>query len=192
MWIFEIKHGHLGYWADFAVYGFGVAVWGGGMVLLAPRDEPTLLLFFGALGLAGWTLVEYLMHRFVLHGIEPFRRWHAMHHEAPAALISTPTVLTAGAIGLLVFLPAMLLGNPWRACALTLGLSLGYLLYSLLHHGIHHWRAKRRWLKERKYLHAVHHHEDGRCSYGVTTSFWDRVFRTDCESFRARTQNDEA
>jgi cyclopropane-fatty-acyl-phospholipid synthase len=27
-------------------------------------------------GLLGWSLIEYGVHRFVLHGLAPFRRWY--------------------------------------------------------------------------------------------------------------------
>ncbi|MDX5446368.1 MAG: hypothetical protein LPJ87_09975, partial [Zoogloeaceae bacterium] len=40
----------------------GLRLWTGSILLIA--------------GLVSWTLLEYLLHRFVLHGRGPFQRWH--------------------------------------------------------------------------------------------------------------------
>ena len=127
-------------------------------------------------GLGSWTAMEYALHRFVLHGLQPFSRWHAEHHQRPQALIFTSTILSATLIAILVFLPMLLLGDLWRACALTLGLLTGYLSYTITHHAIHHWRTSNPWLNERKRWHALHHRNGRSSRYGVTSGFWDRVF----------------
>ena len=127
-------------------------------------------------GLAGWTLLEYALHRFVLHGLRPFSDWHAEHHHRPAALICAPTILSASLIAALVFLPAWALGGLWPACAITLGVLGGYLAYAITHHATHHWRASNRWTRQRKRWHALHHDRHrGPGHYGVTTSFWDHL-----------------
>jgi cyclopropane-fatty-acyl-phospholipid synthase len=36
-----------------------------------------------AAGLCSWTLLEYLLHRLMLHRVEPFRGWHLQHHLHP-------------------------------------------------------------------------------------------------------------
>jgi sterol desaturase/sphingolipid hydroxylase (fatty acid hydroxylase superfamily) len=173
-----LKHSRLVYWADFAAYGLALFLLAAWLVRKGPHDQwPSLLLLVVA-GVAVWSLVEYGMHRFVLHGLEPFQSWHAMHHDQPGALISTPTVISAILIAALVFFPAMLLAGPWRAGALTLGLTAGYLGYALTHHATHHWRAGSVWLKQRKSWHAQHHHARGAGCYGVSSSLWDRVFKS--------------
>tara|TARA_R110002074_G_scaffold90763_3_gene198817 strand:+ start:1632 stop:1898 length:267 start_codon:yes stop_codon:yes gene_type:complete len=79
----------------------------------------------------------------------------------------------------LVFLPALVLsGNLWRACALTLGVLVGYLFFSITHHAIHHWSADSAWLKQRKRWHAQHHVTRQSGCFGVTSAFWDHVFRS--------------
>ena len=128
-------------------------------------------------GLVSWTAIEYALHRFVLHGMQPFARWHAEHHQRPRALICSPTIVSASLIVTLVFLPALLLGGLWRACALTLGVLAGYLAYAITHHATHHWRADNAWMKDRKRWHALHHRQaDHPGHYGVTSAFWDHVF----------------
>ena len=90
---------------------------------------------------------------------------------------ATPTVLSAALVVALVFLPVLAFGGIWNACALTLGVLIGYLLYAVTHHATHHWPAGSAWLKRRKRWHALHHHDAGRLGrFGVTSAFWDHVF----------------
>jgi sterol desaturase/sphingolipid hydroxylase (fatty acid hydroxylase superfamily) len=134
-------------------------------------------------GFGSWTLIEYKIHGFVLHRLKPFQRWHTMDHRRQTDLIYTPTVLTAGAVTGFAFLPARMLSDPFRACALTLGLLIGYAAYSVTHHAVHHWRCDGAWLSRRKRWHSLHHRPGqpvGR--YSVTTAFRDHVFRSTAQT----------
>ncbi len=89
-------------------------------------------------GLMSYGLLEYVVHRWVLHGPPSLaRRGHAQHHAEPRALISTPLfVITIGALAIwgllgLVF-PAGL------APLLVFGLYAGYNYFALVHHWQHH------------------------------------------------------
>jgi sterol desaturase/sphingolipid hydroxylase (fatty acid hydroxylase superfamily) len=157
------------------LYGTAVLLLAAYLLAAGPHEQRLALLAWVAAGLGSWSAIEYGLHRFVLHGLQPFRRWHAEHHQRPTALICAPTILSATLIVGLVFLPALVLGNLWQACALTLGVLVGYLAYSVTHHATHHWRADNAWLKQRKQWHALHHHHPQAGYYGVTSSFWDRV-----------------
>lgn len=176
MALLAIEHGRAAYWADFVFYAAAVATLATVLTLFGPREQWPCLASLVIGGTVAWTLVEYAVHRFVLHGLEPFRAWHTKHHERPTALISAPTLLSATLIGLLVFLPGFLAAGAWRSAALTLGLTAGYLGYALLHHATHHWRPRSAWLKRRKRWHALHHHAVGAGCYGVSCACWDRVF----------------
>ena len=183
----SVEHGKLAYWSDFAFYGVVVAVLSGWVAFVSPRGggiESTALVL---LGLASWSLIEYLIHRFVLHGIQPFSGWHERHHSRPAALVSAPTVLSATLLAALVFLPTLALGGLRTSSALSLGVLSGYLVYSVVHHATHHWRADSAWAKRRKLWHAMHHRDaaDG-CCYGVTSRLWDHVFATALRRPKAR------
>jgi cyclopropane-fatty-acyl-phospholipid synthase len=46
------------------------------------------------------------------------KAWHAEHHRRPRTLIGTRTILGAALIAMLVFLPALVLSDLWRACVL--------------------------------------------------------------------------
>jgi len=176
MGLFKLEHSPSAYRADFILYGSAVAILAAFLLVASPRAQRLEIVALALLGLVSWSAIEYALHRFVLHGLQPFRRWHTQHHLRPAALIATPTILSGTLIALLGFLPALLLADLWSACALTLGLLTGYLVYAITHHAIHHWRADNTWLKERKRLHALHHHSEQPGCYGVTSAFWDRVF----------------
>jgi len=176
MAVFTFEHSRFAYFADFALYGGAVVVLAAFLLIAAPGDQWLEIVTFATVGLGGWTAIEYVLHRFVLHGLQPFRRWHVEHHRRPAAPISTPTILSATLIIVLVFLPSLLLGDLWRACALTLGLLTGYFGYAITHHAVHHWRTNNAFLKRRKRWHALHHHSEQAGCYGVTSSFWDLVF----------------
>jgi sterol desaturase/sphingolipid hydroxylase (fatty acid hydroxylase superfamily) len=176
MTVFSLEHGESAYWTDFGIYGAMVTALTILLSVFAPHEHWLGLVGLVAIGAATWTLMEYALHRFVLHGLEPFLSWHAEHHERPTALMATPTLLSVALIAFLVFVPALLAAGRWRASALTLGVIAGYFVYGLTHHATHHWRSLGPWMKQRKRWHARHHHVAG--CYGVTSSFWDKVFGT--------------
>lgn len=95
MKLFSIEHSRAVYWADFALYASAVSVFSVLLRVASPRGEWRVSAGLVALGLAGWTIIEYGLHRSVLHGVAPFRHWHAQQHQRPTALISAPTLLSA-------------------------------------------------------------------------------------------------
>ena len=132
---------------------------------------------FAVTGLLAWTLAEWLLHRYIYHLWTSFlTAGHAMHHENPRALIGVPWYLTTVAI-VVVF---ELLAIPLRpsSTGVVMGFAwLGYIFYCVLHHGSHHWRGQRGWLKQMKRHHLIHHaHPE--YNWGFTTPLWDHVFGT--------------
>lgn len=163
---------------DFIAYGLAVATLTGWLTLQAPDGTGWSLVGLALAGVVLWTALEYALHRFVLHGLEPFASWHSEHHRRPKALIGTPTLVSAPLFGLLVALPAVLALGPLRGGALTLGVLAGYLAYVAMHHALHHDRMVHPWWQARRYAHARHHHLLQPCCFGVTSGFWDRVLST--------------
>jgi sterol desaturase/sphingolipid hydroxylase (fatty acid hydroxylase superfamily) len=179
MGLLTTEHGKAGYLADFVLYTVAAGVLAVLLALVAPYEIRPQFVALALLGVVAWTLVEYLLHRFVLHGMQPFRTWHAEPHRRPRALIGTPTILSAALIALLVFLPALVLSDVWRASALTFGLLSGYLVYAIAHHAMHHWRAGNAWTRGLKRSHAMHHYQIGPPAwFDVTSPIWDIVFAT--------------
>ena len=177
MTILTLEHGRSAYWADFVAYGaasLGLLVM---LVRWAPSGQALAEAGLVALGALLWTLMEYMIHRFLLHGLDPFKQWHAEHHRRPTALIGLPTVCSAALFAGTTFLPVLWMGQAWQACAVTLGVLLGYLAYCYAHHATHHWRVRTPWMLRLKRWHAIHHHaqEIDQC-FGVTVPLWDHVF----------------
>jgi cyclopropane-fatty-acyl-phospholipid synthase len=176
---FALEHSKAAYVADFGLYGIAVTGLAAYLLVAAPVGEHALLFALVILGLIAWSPIEYGLHRFVLHGVKPFRDWHQQHHARPRALICMPTVFSAALIGSLIWLPAWWLAGRWQASALTLDVLAGYWLYALAHHATHHWRSRWRWLKRSKTWHALHHSATDQVGrYGVTGDFGDHQLGT--------------
>jgi cyclopropane-fatty-acyl-phospholipid synthase len=163
--------------ADLVVQTATILLLGALLLRHGPQQQRLSLMGLVVGGLLAWTLIEYCVHRFVLHGLRPWRAWHAQHHLHPASLVYAPTMLVSALFAALVFAPLLWLGGLWLACGLTLGVLCGYLFYSLTHLAIHRRTTRNRWLRKRQRWHAEHHRGAGRAGrYGVTTDFWDRLF----------------
>jgi len=180
MGLFSFEHSKAAYAADFILYSGAIGVLLVTLMYVTPLNLTWMAMGYGLLGLAAWSVIEYVLHRFVLHGLEPFKGWHIAHHQRPSALMGTPTVLSATLFVLLVYLPTWWMAGLWRASALTMGLLMGYLVYSLAHHAMHHrtrqWPGLGIWLRHHRHWHAKHHQSTTPCCYGVTSSLWDHVF----------------
>jgi cyclopropane-fatty-acyl-phospholipid synthase len=176
--LFSLQHSRAMVRADFACYGLLVAALAAVLRVTVPPGHVLQAAACVAAGAAAWSLAEYLLHRWVLHGLQPFKRWHALHHAQPRALIATPTALTVALFGLLVAAPALWLEPLWRGFALTLGVLAGYLAYTVTHHAVHQWHGGGAWLRRHRRWHALHHHAGAHTCYGVSSIFWDRVFGT--------------
>jgi sterol desaturase/sphingolipid hydroxylase (fatty acid hydroxylase superfamily) len=129
-------------------------------------------------GVAAWTLLEYLVHRIVFHRYSVGRRLHQLHHDHPndpdAERSSLSTPLIASPTGFLLIVTAGLEDGS----AIFAGLLLGYLAFIIVHYAVHRWPIETNsWLYSAKIRHLTHHRFEN-CNYGVTTIFWDIVFRT--------------
>lgn len=178
MGFLSLEHGPAAYRADFVLQGAVVALLASLLLWRSPHGMALALLASVALGGFAWTLIEYGLHRFVLHGVQPFRRWHGAHHGRPTALIGLPIPASAALFVLLVFVPAWWATNGWLATGLTLGVLIGYLAYTVVHHATHHAALGRgAWLQRRRRWHALHHrHVERAVCFGVTSGFWDHLF----------------
>jgi sterol desaturase/sphingolipid hydroxylase (fatty acid hydroxylase superfamily) len=139
-----------------------------------------------ALGIMGWSLTEYLLHRFVFH-FEPDGKWgrrvhfiiHGVHHDFPhdpMRLVMPPSVSIPLAI-VFWFGFRVVLGGAWAMPAFA-GFLLGYLAYDMAHYHMHHHRSKNRLSLALRRYHYRHHFQQSDRGFGVTTPLWDRVFRT--------------
>jgi 4-hydroxysphinganine ceramide fatty acyl 2-hydroxylase len=128
-------------------------------------------------GYLAWTLTEYCFHRWVYHSIPSiFRDGHDIHHETPLTLIAMPWVITTLTMAAVWYLCAFAFHIPFILAVLA-GWLVGFVSYSLVHHGLHHWTLNARWTRRLKAYHRIHHHFP-EYNYGVTMNWWDRVFGT--------------
>jgi sterol desaturase/sphingolipid hydroxylase (fatty acid hydroxylase superfamily) len=167
-----------GYLADFYVYPLVAAALGMSAILPAPHHWSALGCAFVA-GLAAWTPLEYVLHRWVLHRALWFRSRHEEHHRDPRAFVGTPTWLSIVAIASLILLPSASICGLAIGSSFTGGLTLGYLAYVAVHYATHHGHfAPGSYFSRLKRRHAIHHHSGVEGNFGVTTPFWDHVFGT--------------
>jgi sterol desaturase/sphingolipid hydroxylase (fatty acid hydroxylase superfamily) len=136
-------------------------------------------------GIFFWTLFEYFAHRFLFH-MTPSSAWgqrvayilHGNHHEFPRdktrlLMPPAPSLIMAGIVFSIFFLVA---GN-WTLMFFP-GFISGYLLYGSLHYSIHAFNPPFKWMKPLWRNHHLHHYKDDHRGFGVTSTFWDRVFGT--------------
>jgi sterol desaturase/sphingolipid hydroxylase (fatty acid hydroxylase superfamily) len=130
-------------------------------------------------GLAAWTLTEYLMHRLILHNVAYFKNLHDGHHDDPKALIDTPIWASLTVLIVVVLTPSYWALGPCDGLGFTFGMTLGYVVYSVVHHAMHFWSFPHdSYLYRCKHRHALHHYSEVDGNFGVTTPIWDYIFGT--------------
>ena len=166
-------------------YPASLAVPCAGLVVLAMNwpvevlgDQGLASFSVGLAGVAAWTLTEYVLHRWMLHGVEPFRSWHRVHHHNAALPIRVPVLFSVLLAATVIGLPALISGGSAFAAPLSAGMLLGNLLQESVHHRLHDTRPLGNWLEARRRLHGLHHFCDEHRGYGTLTDFWDRIFGT--------------
>jgi sterol desaturase/sphingolipid hydroxylase (fatty acid hydroxylase superfamily) len=140
-----------------------------------------------AIGIAAWTLLEYVLHRWVLHRVPIIAPMHEAHHRSPRDLLGTPTVVTLAMLWILFFLPTWWGFSFTAASGVTAGGMMGYLWYGILHHVAHHGRPVlvARWASGCVRRHLRHHYAKRPVNFGFTTAFWDHFFGTADRSSQA-------
>jgi sterol desaturase/sphingolipid hydroxylase (fatty acid hydroxylase superfamily) len=131
-------------------------------------------------GLAVFSLIEYSIHRWLLHNPKSLLyHLHEAHHnnpEKPSAFLFPTSIVTLMLIWLFLTRALRFQSASFFIC----GLACGYCYFGALHHFEHTTRINQipfRWLQKRWAAHSVHHRLD-QSNFGVITSFWDYVFRT--------------
>ncbi|KAH6763669.1 fatty acid hydroxylase 1 [Perilla frutescens var. frutescens] len=129
-----------------------------------------------------WTLMEYFLHRFILH-IKTTGYWgntfhyilHGCHHKHPMDDLRLVLPPPAAAVFIVFFwnLTKLVVPAP-HSCALMGGELLGYVIYDCTHYYLHRGKPSH----QLKKYHMNHHFRDQDKGFGVTTVFWDVVFGT--------------
>lgn len=136
-------------------------------------------------GVLLWTLVEYVLHRWVFH-YQPRSVWgqrlhflmHGVHHAFPrdsTRLVMPPAVSVPLA---LLFCALFRVTTGAWADPLSAGFAVGYVAYDTIHFATHHLPMPGRLGRALKAYHLRHHYTDDHRGFGVSTPLWDVVFRT--------------
>jgi sterol desaturase/sphingolipid hydroxylase (fatty acid hydroxylase superfamily) len=174
----------LSYYSDFVVYPVvivGLTAVGIAHSTWTERAEWSVIALAGFLL---WTLLEYVLHRAVLHKKTYFAPMHGQHHASPLSFIGTPPWVSVVVLSACFLVPVW-----WRwgfavADALTVGVMIGYCWYGLVHHIIHHHAHQKSFtfFDELRAWHLRHHYSPKQGNFGVTTPLWDYVFRSTISS----------
>ena len=177
-----VKTTKLGYFAEFLLFPPLVLISTALAFHSSSPPSPVTWAAVYCLGLAGWTLLEYFLHRFIFHHAPFLSRLHERHHNNPQELMGTPVwaSVSLGLIGV-ASLSWVILGFN-LATAATAGMATGYLWYVFVHHTTHHWQPRSgSYLYRVRLRHAQHHYMSDSGNFGVTSGAWDFVFGTALE-----------
>lgn len=142
-------------------------------------------IYFGAVFF--WTFFEYFAHRYLFHIDEYFPdsrfahklayTFHGIHHEYPRdkERIIMPPVPGVMIVCILYAGFLLILGE--YTYLFMPGFVTGYLIYTRIHYKTHTTPLPS-YLKSHYRHHALHHYKYPEKAFGVSTTLWDRVFRT--------------
>lgn len=136
-----------------------------------------------ACGVASWTLVEYLLHRWMGHDRRfrgnPFGVEHVRHHSEGDYFAPTwKKGLAAAAFTAVVIGPALAIAGRADGLAYVAGLVGFYGVYEWLHRREHTHAGIGPYGRWARRHHFHHHFVDPRVNHGVTSPIWDLVFGT--------------
>lgn len=139
--------------------------------------------YVGALLL--FTLVEYLVHRYLFHMITNTKlkenlqyAFHGIHHDHPkdTGRLAMPPVVSVLIVVALFYLFRWIMGD--YVFAFLPGFISGYSLYLIVHHVVHAFQPPKNAFKILWVHHGIHHYKDHERAFGVSSPLWDLVFRT--------------
>lgn len=161
------------------------------VIAAASKNLWASIAFFSA-GWVTWTIVEYLFHRYVLHGRFPagngvIRKFlherldplHWDHHMRPFDGTHISGELKDILPLFFVAAPVSFLFPIYTAPVLLAGVVQSYVAEEWLHFALHFSNARLPIFRRMKKYHLYHHSPRGiNSGYGITTRFWDGVFGT--------------
>lgn len=178
-------------WVPLSALLFAAGVWLGA--------GPWEIAFAIPTGILGYSLIEYLTHRYVYHRVPRsafLRRLtmdvaneHLGHHREPAKYGGSINGDQAPIAGFAVMLALIVLVTPWPDgfCLVAIAVGgLNYMVQEFVHFGTHQMPMRNRLLAIQKRHHMLHHYRDDDSNFGLFWPFWDYVFGTDFRSVQRR------
>lgn len=176
--------GRINYWISFGSDSFLATFF----TLYGIMDRRARLLEVAlcfAAGFFAWGFSEYAFHRWAYHqerGV--FGAGHRLHHQEEKGYVAMPWFIS----GLVMFgvwcVFARVLNIPGASEVLG-GWMAGFVLYSWMHHAVHHWKPRGSWMRRMAAYHRVHHRFPA-YNYGVTMRLWDTLLGTRFKGDRRR------
>ena len=140
-------------------------------------------------GLFFWTFAEYMLHRFVFHWVTE-AKWsqrfhfimHGAHHHYPTdkerlLMPPVPGIILASLLFGMFYVIFLIIGYSQLVYGFFPGFFIGYLMYSFVHRATHVLRPPKRF-RDLWHHHSLHHYKYPNKAFGVSNTFWDRVFGT--------------
>jgi len=145
---------------------------------------PNMTLLFAG-GFFLFTLVEYFTHRYLFHlpATSPKREnfvytIHGVHHDYPKdkSRLAMPPLLSLILATLFFLIFRSLMGD--YSFGFLAGFLMGYTVYLAIHYSIHAFKVPGNFLKTLWHHHSIHHYREPDRAFGVSSPFWDMVFKT--------------
>ncbi|MDQ3393558.1 MAG: sterol desaturase family protein [Bacteroidota bacterium] len=136
-------------------------------------------------GLLLFTLVEYLVHKYLFHMITNTKikekiqyNFHGIHHEFPKDKdrLAMPPVVSILIAGLLFLSFRFVIGD--YVYAFLPGVMFGYASYLFVHYAVHAYPPPKNFLRILWINHGIHHYKNDDVAFGVSSPLWDYIFRT--------------
>ncbi|MEQ8926691.1 MAG: sterol desaturase family protein [Fulvivirga sp.] len=136
-------------------------------------------------GLLAFSLVEYLMHRYLFH-MQVYTKarakmqyiMHGVHHEFPKDKdrLAMPPLASLTIATVLLFLFRLIMDD--YVFGFLPGFLTGYASYLFVHYIVHAFQPPKNFFKTLWVHHGIHHYKDNEKAFGVSSPLWDYVFRT--------------
>ncbi|KIW81626.1 hypothetical protein Z517_04652 [Fonsecaea pedrosoi CBS 271.37] len=163
----------------------------GSVLGISNLESPAVGVAYWCLGLFLWTLVEYLLHRFLFH-IDDYLPdhsvfltlhflLHGIHHYLPMdkyRLVMPPTLFLILATPFYKLAHFVFWYNWYVAITVFSGGIFGYVCYDCTHYWLHHHQLPA-YVRDLKKYHLAHHYQNFELGFGVTSKFWDYVWGTE-------------
>jgi len=160
----------------------------GGLIYWGATNEMMTAVSLAVLFIVGWlafTLVEYLVHRYVFH-MDTYTKtrevlqykFHGIHHDYPKdkKRLAMPPVVSLTISTVLFFAFKAVMGS--AVFGFLPGFLVGYAMYLFVHYIVHAFQPPKNFFKALWINHGIHHYKTHERAYGVSSPLWDYVFRT--------------
>jgi len=152
---------------------------------------PVVLGFYLA-GAGLWTYVEYLAHRYILHGRFPdgegwvrhflhqrFDHLHYEHHQRPWDGNHINGTISDTLLVVVLFAALSFLAPLHTLPVLLAGILQAYIVEEWVHHSVHFYNFRDRYFRYIKRHHLYHHSPRGsEVGFGLTNGIWDVLCHT--------------